>query len=240
MRPQRHRPAEGRGRGWFGRGRKQGLVGHWVFLVRQTRQRSWLHLSDEPAQDQGDFLKNNFIYLCIFPCSSVGRESACNAGDLGSSSGSGRSPGGGNGNTLQYSCLENPTDRGAWQVQSMGLQESDMTEWLSTHTRVFDCVGSSLLGGLFSTYGKQGLLSSCGVRASHCTAFSGRRRDLVRAGFSSCGSWALEHRLSSCGSGLVALWHVGSSQTRNRTPDSCIGRRFFTTELPGKPQGQGI
>ena len=44
-----------------------------------------------------------------FPCSSVGKESACNAGDLASISGSGRSPG--EGNPLQYSCLENPMDR---------------------------------------------------------------------------------------------------------------------------------
>ena len=43
-----------------------------------------------------------------------GKASACNAGDLGSTSGSGRSPGKGNGNTLQYSCLENPMDGGAW------------------------------------------------------------------------------------------------------------------------------
>jgi len=49
-----------------------------------------------------------------FPCSSVGKESACNAGDPGSHTGSGRSPGEGNGNPLQYSCLENPTHRGAW------------------------------------------------------------------------------------------------------------------------------
>ena len=50
------------------------------------------------------------------PCSSVGKESACNAGDPGSISGSGRSLGGVNGNPLQYSCLENPTDREAWQA----------------------------------------------------------------------------------------------------------------------------
>ena len=50
-----------------------------------------------------------------FPCSSVGKKSACSAGDLGSIPGSGRSLGEGNGNPLQYSCLENPTDRGAWQ-----------------------------------------------------------------------------------------------------------------------------
>ena len=45
---------------------------------------------------------------------SDGKESACNAGDLSSISGSGRSPGEGNGNPLQYSRLENPKDRGAW------------------------------------------------------------------------------------------------------------------------------
>ncbi len=45
---------------------------------------------------------------------SDGKESACNAGDPGSIPGSGRSPGEGNGNPLQYSCLENPMDRGAW------------------------------------------------------------------------------------------------------------------------------
>ena len=55
------------------------------------------------------------------------KESACNAGDVGSMPGLGRSPGGGNGNPLQYPCLENPKDRGALQLQSMGLQESDMT-----------------------------------------------------------------------------------------------------------------
>ena len=46
-------------------------------------------------------------------CSSVGKESVCNAGDLGSIPELGTSPGGGCGNPLQYSCLENPTDRGA-------------------------------------------------------------------------------------------------------------------------------
>ena len=48
-----------------------------------------------------------------FPPSSVGKESACNAGDLVSIPGLRKSPGEGNGNPLQYSCLENPMDRGA-------------------------------------------------------------------------------------------------------------------------------
>ena len=51
-----------------------------------------------------------------FPDGSDCKESACNAGDLGSIPGSRRSSGEGNGNPLQYSCLENPMDRGAWQV----------------------------------------------------------------------------------------------------------------------------
>ena len=62
-----------------------------------------------------------------FPRSLVGKESACNAGDLGSIPRSGRSPGEGNGNPLQYSCLENPMGRGAWWLQSVRSQESDTT-----------------------------------------------------------------------------------------------------------------
>ena len=49
-----------------------------------------------------------------FPGGSDGKESVYNAGDLGLIPGLGRSPGEGNGNPLQYSCLENPMDRGAW------------------------------------------------------------------------------------------------------------------------------
>ena len=57
-----------------------------------------------------------------------GKESACVAGDVSSISGSERSPGGRNGYTLQYSCLENPSDRGAWQATVHGVTKSDMTE----------------------------------------------------------------------------------------------------------------
>ena len=49
-----------------------------------------------------------------FPCGSAGKESACNAGDLGSIPGLERSPGEGNGNPYQYSCLGNPMERGSW------------------------------------------------------------------------------------------------------------------------------
>ena len=54
-----------------------------------------------------------------------GKEPACNTGDLGSIPGSGRSPGEGNGNPLQYSCLENnPMDRGAWRATIHGITKS--------------------------------------------------------------------------------------------------------------------
>ena len=55
------------------------------------------------------------------------KESACNAGDLGSIPLLGRSPGEGIGNPLQYSCLENPVDRGARQATVLGHKESDTT-----------------------------------------------------------------------------------------------------------------
>ena len=54
-----------------------------------------------------------------FPGGSDGKESACYAGDLGSNPGLGRSPGEGNGHTLQYSCLKNSMNRGAWQAATV-------------------------------------------------------------------------------------------------------------------------
>ena len=59
-----------------------------------------------------------------FPGGSNGKESACNAGDLSSIPVSERSPGEGNGNPLQYSCLENSMERGAWQVTLYGVTKS--------------------------------------------------------------------------------------------------------------------
>ena len=59
-----------------------------------------------------------------YPCSSNGKESDCNAGDQGSIPGLGSSSGKGNGNPLQYSCLENSRDRGAWQATTFGIAKS--------------------------------------------------------------------------------------------------------------------
>ena len=72
--------------------------------------------------------------LCVgIPDGSDGKESACNARDLGLIHGLGISPGGGHGNPLQYSCLENPHgQRSLAGYSPQGHKESDMTEQLST------------------------------------------------------------------------------------------------------------
>ena len=69
-------------------------------------------------------LMRPLLTLLGFPYSSVSKESACNAGDPGLIPGLGRSPGEGNGNPLQCSCLENPMDRGAWQATVHGVTKS--------------------------------------------------------------------------------------------------------------------
>ena len=66
-----------------------------------------------------------------FPSGPVVKNLLAEAGDaedVGSIPGSGRSPGGGNGNALQHSCLENPMDRGAWRATVLGVAELDTTE----------------------------------------------------------------------------------------------------------------
>ena len=72
------------------------------------------------SEDQGQYL----IISADFPGGSDGKASVYNAGDPGSIPGLGRSPGEGNGNPLQYSCLENPMGEGAWQATDHGVTKS--------------------------------------------------------------------------------------------------------------------
>ena len=82
-----------------------------------------------------------YVYIYIythmgFPGDSVVRNLPANAGDAGDVSsvpGLGRSPGEGNGNPLQYSCLGNPMARGAWWATVQGITKSNGLKWLSTH-----------------------------------------------------------------------------------------------------------
>ena len=80
--------------------------------------------------------KFNVIFRFWAVRESGGKESACKAGDPGSFPGLGRSPGKEKGNPLQYSCLENPMDRGAWQATVHGVAKS--RTWLSNFTLFFN------------------------------------------------------------------------------------------------------
>ena len=82
------------------------------------------------------FVYTLFFFL-LFSGGSVGEVSACSTGDRDSIPGSGRFPGEGNGNPLQYSCLENSMDRGAWQAIVHEVTESGTTESTNTHTQEF-------------------------------------------------------------------------------------------------------
>ena len=123
-----------------------GQLGVWWFpynMAPQTQAHYWIQgWTVETVEESnaggktiwmGDFLRDfqrqSWLYLIatkntgVFLGTSNGKESACNAGDPGSISGPGGSPGEGHGSPLQYSCLENSIDRGAWwAIQSIGSQ----------------------------------------------------------------------------------------------------------------------
>ena len=75
-----------------------------------------------------------------FSSGSGGTESACNVGDLGSIPGLGRSPGEGNGNPVQYSCLENPMDGGVWWATVLGVAKSltGLSDWTELNCPLMD------------------------------------------------------------------------------------------------------
>ena len=98
-------------------------------------------------------LKNSCEPVLGFPGGSDGKETACSAGNPVSISGLGRSPGEGNGNPLQYSCLENPMDRRAWQANSLwGCRESDMAEWLTLFTSCEQFPGVQVNSGIYLAF----------------------------------------------------------------------------------------
>ena len=79
-------------------------------------------------------------------CGSGSKESACNAGDAGLIPGLGRSPGEGHGNALQYSCLEYPMDKRAWQDTIHGIAQSQTRlKQLSMHVLYFTALCESMI-----------------------------------------------------------------------------------------------
>ena len=116
------------------------------FLSWNSAPRVWTSFPDilYPALNL-DWRFISYMILYMFQChspksshplpgGSEDKASACNAGDLGSIPGLGRSPGEGIGNPLQYSCLENPMDRGAWWATVHGVAKS--RTWLSNFTHI--------------------------------------------------------------------------------------------------------
>ena len=92
---------------------------------------TWMGLEIIILSEVSQRQKSNDIVYMGFPRSSVGKESACSAGDLGSIPGLGRYPGGEHGNPLQYSCLENPQGQRNLAVADYnpwGQKELDTTE----------------------------------------------------------------------------------------------------------------
>ena len=95
-----------------------------LLILEKTNKNNWRHYLN--SNNNSFIIMELHIFLCphitvIFPRSSVGKESAWKAGEPGLISESGRSPGKGNGNPLQCSCLENPINRRAWQVIVHGV-----------------------------------------------------------------------------------------------------------------------
>ena len=87
---------------------------HKTLVKARLGQASESGLGTENWEASEEFFLRSCRGLVGFPGGSVGKEFVCNAGNVGSIPGLGSAPGRGNGNPLQYSCMENPTDRGAW------------------------------------------------------------------------------------------------------------------------------
>ena len=98
--------------------------------TRESAYREFVNMNKAKSQL---IKKGGIKMLCTMLCQTkseggaVGKNLPAYAGDAGLIPGSGRSPGGGNRNPLQYSCLENPMDRGAWRATTHEVAESDTT-----------------------------------------------------------------------------------------------------------------
>ena len=175
---------------------------------------------------------------------------------MGSFPGLGRSPGEGNGNSLQYSCLENSMDRRAWQDIVHGVTRSwmglsdraymhtyippdihfDKTKWQDSI--VSKLLTVYLLRPVFFLFLRFIYLFLAALVLCYCENFS---LLAVSGAALSCDTWASHYsRFSCCGAqplecigfklwcmGLVATRHVGSSRSRNWTRVSWIGRRLL-------------
>ena len=125
----------------------------WVVPVHQPQassivHRTWTGNMKRVASPRTQFLFSPKQGTMGFPGGFSSKESACRVGDAGDEGlipGSGRSPVGDNGNPLQYSCLENPIDRGDWQSAVHGVPKSQTRLSDSTHTQAGNLLTLNLL-----------------------------------------------------------------------------------------------
>ena len=110
------------GGAWWATG--HGVAKSQTRLSDFTFFKAFYQKSKKITQNERKYLSFISEFGLGFPGGSEVKAPACNAGDLGSIPGLGRSPGEGNGNSLQYSCLENPMDRGAWWATGHGVAKS--------------------------------------------------------------------------------------------------------------------
>ena len=172
-----------------------------------------------------------FGKLLLFPCSSVDKASTYSAGDPGSISGSGRSPGEGNGNPLHYSCLENTMDRGALQATVHGVLRVGH-ELATKAPNSFTCQSPSLSApSLFQeTRNHSQLIVRHGVGPRHMSLADGSSR-LLGAQEGPGGEFILKYNLLGlcpvgCGMGLAHSWGsagFGASrqQSLQQAQESC-------------------
>ena len=187
-----------------------------------------------------------------------GRKSACSGGDTGSIPGSERCPGGGSSNLVQYSCLENPMDREAWQATAHAVAKTEhVREWARVHTDTHTCTQTHtetcwkwkwrLLRCVrlfetpcpwtcpYSPWNSPGQNTGVGRLSFLQGIFLTQR---ANPGLQHC-RWIL-YQPSHKGSPRILEWVAypfssKSSWPRNRTQVSCNTGRFFTNWLSGKP-----
>ena len=121
-----------------------GLCAKWVIPVQ--RDILGVSLNYPPWSTQNSLSRSSPLFKSLiahiffwWPLGSHGKEASCNAGDLGSITGLGRSPGERNGNPLQYSCLGNPMERKAWRAAVHGVKKS----WTRLSDQHFNTLFSS-------------------------------------------------------------------------------------------------
>ena len=114
--------------------RDMSLGKFWELVIDREAQHAAIHGVAKSRIRLSNWTELNWYLVLSFPGGSMVKNPPANAGDATLIPGSGRFPGGGNGNPLQYFCLGNPMDRGAWQTTVYGVAKESDTTWQLNNT----------------------------------------------------------------------------------------------------------